>query len=125
VSTTNAAANAAVSTSTSDGARVIEASLCQTLSTTGGRWQCTPASDPAAGASLYFYTRIASSTSIRVHHRWYRNGTLRQDVNLTVQANPSAGYRTYTRRRVDPGEWRVVVVDADGAVLHEEQVSVR
>ena len=105
--------------------QVIERSLCENLSTAGGRWECTPASDPAAGVSLYFYTRIVSPTSSRVHHRWYQDGVLRHDVSLPIEANPSAGYRTYSRRRVDPGEWRVIVVDADDAVLGEERVTVR
>jgi hypothetical protein len=74
---------------------------------------------------LYFYTRIVSPTNGRIHHRWYQNGVLRRDVGLDLQANPSAGYRTYSRHRVDPGEWRVAVVDADGAVLREERVAVR
>ena len=84
-----------------------------------------PTSDPSAGVSLYFYTRIVSPTNSRVYHRWYQNGILRRDVSLAIQANPSAGYRTYSRHRVDPGEWRVAVVDADDAVLGEERVTVR
>jgi Protein of unknown function (DUF2914)/Tetratricopeptide repeat len=106
-------------------AQVLEASLCQTLSTAGGRWECTPTPGLAAGDLLYFYTRIASSTSVRIHHRWYRNGTLRQDVGLVVQPNPSAGYRTYSQRRLETGDWRIAVVGADGQVLREETVEVR
>jgi len=105
-------------------ARLLEASLCQSLSTSGGRWECTPAPSLAAGDLLYFYTRIAASTSVRVHHRWYRNGTLRQDVGLAIHANPSAGYRTYSQRRLEPGDWRIAVVGADGEVLREERVEV-
>jgi hypothetical protein len=125
LSTEQPVATASVAASPDEDARVLEASLCQSLSTAGGRWECTPTSDPTAGGSLYFYTRIASPTSIRVHHRWYQNGALRQDVNLTIQANPSAGYRTYSRQRVDAGDWRVAVVDASGAVLREERVEIR
>jgi len=106
-------------------AHVLEASLCQSLTTSGGQWECTPTSDPGAGDSLYFYTRIAAPTSVRIHHRWYRNGSLRQDIALLVHANPAAGYRTYSLRRVEAGDWRVAVVDADGAVLREENVEVR
>ena len=106
-------------------AKVIELSLCESLSTASGRWECIPTSDPSAGVSLYFYTRIVSPTNSRVYHRWYQNGILRRDVSLAIQANPSAGYRTYSRHRVDPGEWRVAVVDADDAVLGEERVTVR
>jgi Protein of unknown function (DUF2914)/Tetratricopeptide repeat len=124
-STEPAVSKTTVPTSTHGDARVIEVSLCESLSTTGGRWECTPASDPEASGLLYFYTRIVSPTSSRIHHRWYQNGVLRQDVSLDLQANPSAGYRTYSRHRVDPGDWRVAVVDADGAVLREERVAVR
>jgi hypothetical protein len=106
-------------------AHVLEASLCQSLSTSGGQWDCTPTSDLGAGASLYFYTRIAAPTNMRIHHRWYRNGSLRQDVALIVHANPAAGYRTYSLRRVEAGDWRVAVVDADGAVLSEANLEVR
>jgi outer membrane biosynthesis protein TonB len=105
--------------------RVVEASLCESLSTTGAQWQCAPAADAAAAGSLYFYTRIAAATSTRVHHRWYRNGDLRRDVDLAIQANPSAGYRTYSRQQLDSGEWRVEAVTAQGEVLHEARVAIR
>jgi hypothetical protein len=105
--------------------QVLEASVCQSLSTSGGRWECTPTASVAAGDLLYFYTRIAASTGIRVHHRWYRDGALRQDVGLTVHANPSAGYRTYSQRRLETGDWRIVVVGADDEILREERVEVR
>jgi len=105
--------------------KILEASLCGSLSTSGGRWECTPAPAVAAGDLLYFYTRIASSTSISIHHRWYRNGALRQDVGLVVHANPSAGYRTYSRRRLEAGDWRIAVVGADGQILREENIDVR
>ena len=107
------------------GPRVVEASLCQSLSTTGSQWQCVPASDAAEAGSLYFYTRIAAAESVRVHHRWYRNGRLRQDVDLAIQANPVAGYRTYSRQRLDSGDWRVEAVTAEGVVLHEARVAIR
>jgi hypothetical protein len=105
-------------------AEVLEASLCQSLSTSGGRWECTPTSSLAAGDLLYFYTRIASSTGVRIHHRWYRNGILRQDVGLVVDANPSNGYRTFSQRRLESGDWRIAVVSADGGVLREESIEV-
>lgn len=114
-----------VPTSAAEAPRLIEASLCQSLSTTGAQWQCTAASDAASAGSLYFYTRIATAKSIRVHHRWYRNGRLRQDVDLTIQANASAGYRTYSRQRLDSGDWRVELVTADGAILHQARVAIR
>ena len=119
----HAASRTTVSASTHEPAQAIEVSVCETLSIVGGRWECTPTSDPAAGVALYFYTRIVSPTTSRIHHRWYQNGVLRHDVSLAVETSRS-GYRTYSRRRVDSGDWRVEVVDADGAVLGEQRVSV-
>src|SRR5262245_8741435 len=115
---------ASVTTGADEDLRVVEASLCQTLSTTAGRWECMSASDPRAAGSLYFYTRIASPTSVRIHHRWYRDGRLRRTVDLAVQANPSSGYRTYSRQRIDAGQWRVEAVAPDGKVLHQEQIAI-
>jgi len=118
-------ARTVVPTSTEERPRIVEASLCESLSTSGAQWECATASDPAAAGSLYFYTRIAAATSTRVHHRWYRNGSLRQDVDLAIQANPVAGYRTYSRQRLDSGDWRVEAVTAEGMVLHEARVAIR
>jgi hypothetical protein len=123
-STEDAPAKTAVPTPTNGAVQVLEASLCQQLSMTGARWACTSPSEAAAGGSLYFYTRIASPTSVHVHHRWYRNGALRQDVTLGIQANPSAGYRTYSRQRVETGEWRIEVMAEDGAILGEEHIAI-
>lgn len=123
-STNRTASRTTVGASTHGDAQAIEVSVCDNLSIAGGRWACAPTSDAAAGVSLYFYTRIVSPTSSRIHHRWYHNGVLRHDVSLAVQASPS-GYRTYSRRRVEAGEWRVAVVDADGAVVGEQHVAVR
>src|SRR5262245_35174255 len=121
----SAPAKMIISASQKVDAQVLEASLCQSLSTSGGRWECTPTSDPAGGGWLYFYSRIAAATSTSIHHRWYRNGTLRRDVGLVVQANPSAGYRTYSQLRVETGDWRIVVAGADGEILREASIEVR
>jgi hypothetical protein len=58
-------------------------------------------------------------------HRWYRGGTLRQSVMLTIQANPTEGYRTYSRLTVDAGDWRLEVRSADGSLLYEQRFAVR
>jgi DUF2914 family protein/tetratricopeptide repeat protein len=122
-STEHAASGTTVPASTQGPVQAIEVSVCESLSIVSGRWECTPTSDPAAGVALYFYTRIVSPTTSRIHHRWYQNGVLRHDVSFAVEASRS-GYRTFSRRRVDSGDWRVEVVDADGAVLGERRVSV-
>jgi len=105
--------------------RVVEALLCQSLSTTGAQWQCTAPRDSSSAGVLFFYTRIAAPQSIQIHHRWYRNGRLRQDMKLAVGANPVSGFRTFTRQRVDPGAWKVELVTADGMVLRAENIAIR
>ena len=47
-------ARAVVPTSPDERPRIVEASLCQSLSTSGGQWECAAVSDPAAAGSLYF-----------------------------------------------------------------------
>ncbi|NOT27978.1 MAG: DUF2914 domain-containing protein [Acidobacteria bacterium] len=104
---------------------MVTAQLCQKFSTSGASWQCDPASDPAAQGSMVLYTRIKSTSDAVVVHRWYRGDVLRQSVRLTIRANASDGYRTYSRQTVDAGNWRVDVQSADGALLHEQSFSVR
>jgi len=110
---------------TTGDARVVEALLCQSLSTAGARWQCAAPGDSSSPGQLFFYTRIAAPQNTQVHHRWYRNGRLRQDVTLAVGANPVSGYRTFTRQRVNAGDWKVELVTAEGVVLREESVAIR
>ncbi len=74
---------------------------------------------------MVLYTRIKSTSDAVVVHRWYRGDVLRQSVRLTIRANASDGYRTYSRQTVDAGNWRVDVQSADGALLHEQSFSVR
>jgi hypothetical protein len=76
---------------------------------------------------MFFYTQVQSATATTIEHRWYQGDRLRQAVQLRIQANPGAGYRTYSRRTVSnepAAEWRVEVWSADGAVLHEVRFTV-
>jgi hypothetical protein len=53
---------------------------------------------------------------------------LRQAVDLRIEANQSAGYRTFSRylMQLDSGgNWRVEVRSQDGALLDEERFEVR
>jgi len=72
-----------------------------------------------------FYTRLKSPRDTKVQHRWYQGDRLRQNVELTIRANPGSGYRTYSRGTVTTGEWRVELRSQDGALLHEERFTVR
>lgn len=111
-----------------DGVRVLEARVCGTLTTGNGRWECTAPANSAAPGRVSFYTRIASSRDMTVHHLWFRAGVLQQDVELSIGANPSAGFRTFSRQVIDavPGtEWRVELRTSDGRLLQEERIVVQ
>lgn len=104
---------------------VVIAEVCQTFSMNGGNWRCDPAGDSVAPGRLVLYTRVKSPRNAAVVHRWYRGNSLRQSVSLQVQANPTEGYRTFSRQTVDAGDWRVEVRSVDGSLLHEQRFAVR
>jgi hypothetical protein len=102
------------------------AQLCQTFSASGSSWRCEPPGEPVVQGPLVLYTRIRSPRDASVVHRWYRDDTLRQAVKLTIRANASEGYRTYSRQRIDGvGSWRVEVRSAEGNLLHEQRFAAR
>ncbi|MFI5178674.1 MAG: DUF2914 domain-containing protein [Vicinamibacterales bacterium] len=106
---------------------VVDAKLCRTL-TTSAAWTCTPPTDPVDPGAIYFYTRVAAPRDTVVVHRWYRDDRVEQSRELRVQANPGAGYRTYSRITIGAGgagRWRVELRTPDGRVLHEERFVVR
>jgi predicted nucleic acid-binding protein len=107
------------------GIAVATAQLCRTFSTSGSNWRCDPVGDTAAPGPMVFYTRVRTPRDTAVVHRWYHGGTLRQSVTLTIQANTTEGYRTYTRLTVDKGDWRLEVRSADGNLLHEQRFAVQ
>jgi hypothetical protein len=101
------------------------AQLCRTFSTSGS-WRCDQVVDPVSPGAIVLYTRVRSPRNAFVVHRWYRGNTLRQSVKLTIEANATEGYRTYSRQTVDGGaDWRVEVSSADGALLHQQRFVVR
>jgi hypothetical protein len=103
---------------------VVTAQLCTALRA----WRCEPADGPVPPGPMFFYTQLKSASATTVEHRWYQGETLRQAVQLRIQANPGAGYRTYSRNTVSSeraGDWRVELRSADGSVLHEERFTIR
>ena len=47
-------------------------------------------------------------------------------ASLTIRANATEGYRTYSRQTVDDApDWRVEVRSANGDLLHERRFAVR
>jgi Tfp pilus assembly protein PilF len=114
-----------VSAPSSEAINLITAQLCETFSASGGSWRCDPAGDSVAPGPIVLYTRARSLRDAAVVHRWYRGDTLRQSVKLTIRANPTAGYRTYSRQTVNGGDWRVEVRSEGGDLLHERRFAVR
>lgn len=106
---------------------VAEAQVCRRFSSAGSPdWRCERAGSSVAPGSLVFYTRIKAATATAVEHRWYHGDDLQQRVVLDVAANPTAGYRTYSRLAVTaPGTWRVELRTASGTLLHQERFTVR
>ena len=103
---------------------VVTAQLCTALRT----WRCTAADSQVRPGPVFFYTQVKSATATTIEHRWYQGDSLRHTAQLRIQANPGAGYRTYSRNTVSRergGDWRVELRSADGAVLHEERFTVR
>jgi hypothetical protein len=103
---------------------VVSAKLCRDLRTSG-EWACVPVDSEASPGRLFFYTRVKSAKDVTVQHRWYRGDRQVESVDLDIGANPSNGYRTYSRHTVSAGDWRIALTTRDGAVLHEERVRVR
>jgi Protein of unknown function (DUF2914)/Tetratricopeptide repeat len=105
---------------------LITAQLCRTFSTAGATWTCTSVGDPVSPGPIVLYTRVRSPRDAVVVHRWYRGDALRQSVKLTIRANATEGYRTYSRQTVDAGaDWRVEVRSAEGTLLDERRFAVR
>ena len=103
---------------------VVTVQLCTALRD----WRCEAADRQVAPGPMFFYTQVKSATVTTVEHRWYQGDRLRQTVELRIQPNTVAGYRTYSRNTISServGVWRVELRSADGAVLHEAYFTVR
>ena len=103
---------------------VVTAQLCTALRV----WQCEAADSQVPPGPMFFYTQVKSATATTIEHRWYQGDRLRQAMQLRIEANPGAGYRTYSRTTISSesvGEWRVELRSADGAVLSEVRFTVR
>ena len=101
---------------------VVAAQLCTALT----NWRCQTAESEVPPGPMFFFTQLKSDTAATIEHRWYQGDRLRRAVPLRIQANPGAGYRTYSRTTVNgAGDWRVELRSTDGTVLHEERFTVR
>jgi Protein of unknown function (DUF2914)/Tetratricopeptide repeat len=110
---------------------VARAQVCRGLSTrasNGPDWPCDQVRGSVSAGTLFFYTRLTSPKPTTVLHRWYRGDSLQQVVQLSVNANPDPGYRTYSRLTISPeraGDWRVELRTTDGILLRNESFVVR
>ena len=110
---------------------VLTARLCRTLNRSSSApddWPCDRATGPVSAGTLYFYTRLKAARDTEVQHRWYHDNTLFQSVELSLGANQSKGYRTYSRYTIkdgSSGSWRVELRASVGTLLHLEQFVVR
>jgi hypothetical protein len=103
---------------------VATAQLCTALRA----WRCEAADGQVPPGLMFFYTQLKSATSTTIEHRWYQGDRMRLAVRLRIEANPGAGYRTYSRNTINSeraGDWRVELRSADGTMLHEEHFTVR
>lgn len=71
---------------------------------------------------VFCWSKIASaSAATTIKHVWY-NGTEKMlETPLNIPFTP---YRTYSNKNVVPGNWKVEVVDATGAVLKSIEFTV-
>ncbi len=119
---------AAATTESVTAPTLVSATVCKNLSRGDDVWRCDPPGSPADAGSLFFYTRLKSSTDTKVQHRWYRGDLLYRSVDVRVRVNQKNGYRAYSRYTIDSkdaGNWRVELRSRDGILLHEERFVVR
>jgi hypothetical protein len=103
---------------------VVTAQLCTALT----NWRCKAADSQVPPGPMFFYTKVKSATATTIEHRWYQGDLMRRVVQLRIEANPGAGYRTYSRNTIGSeraGDWRVELRSLNGTVLHEERFTVR
>lgn len=103
---------------------VVTAQLCTALKS----WRCEAADGQVSPGPLIFYTQLKSATNTMIEHRWYQGDRLHRTVQLRIQANPGAGYRTYSRTTISndrAGDWRVELRSADGTMLHDVRFTIR
>ena len=103
---------------------VVTAQICTALT----QWRCQGAGGQVPPGPTFFFTQVKSVTATTIEHRWYHGDRMLRAVQLRIEANPGAGYRTFSRNTIGrerAGDWRVELRSADGTVLHEERFVVR
>ncbi len=80
---------------------------------------------PAAGTSatqVYCWVNLVSATiPTTIKTVWYNEGKRVDAVSLAVKSSP---YRTWSSKKVWPGQWKVEVVTEAGDVLASKEFKV-
>ncbi|BDV43698.1 hypothetical protein GURASL_26210 [Geotalea uraniireducens] len=76
--------------------------------------------------ALYCFTRLVnpSGTDTTIKHRWFKNGELVSEQELSVKGTK---WRTWSKKPIDRqsvGEWRVEAVDDIGRVLKRVEFKI-
>ena len=72
---------------------------------------------------LYYFTELKDMAGQAVTHRWEHNGKVMSEVKFDVGASR---WRVYSSKTLDPtwtGDWKVSVIDANGATIGENTFS--
>ncbi len=73
------------------------------------------ASFPAATSELFCFSELSGAQACKeITHVWYKDG---KEVFRQVLSVKGAHWRTWSRKRVSAGSWKVVVLDESGAEL--------
>lgn len=76
---------------------------------------------PLAVEEVYYFTELHGMEGDRVVHRWEYRGEMMAEVAFDVGGDR---WRVWSSKRLIPkwrGEWRALLLDAEGAVLAEER----
>jgi hypothetical protein len=68
----------------------------------------------------YYFTEVSGMRGKKVIHRWEYNGKVMADVKFRIGSNR---WRTYSSKYLNDkmtGDWRVVITDEAGSVLHTD-----
>lgn len=78
---------------------------------------------PASAGPLYCWTKVSSaSVPASIFHKWYRDNQQVFEYKLDLKW---ASTRTWSRKSVTPGKWRVDVTDESGSVLSSVSFTVK
>lgn len=72
--------------------------------------------------SVYFWNKItASATPAKIKHVYYLNDKMVNTIELEIKGSP---YRTWTKKTVLPGKWKVELTDEAGTVISTVEFTV-